>query len=434
MSTTGWRGGYTATNGELYGVAGTIVWKITELSGVWSFTQIGTVQTVNTPVRFQDNSVDILLVDGRFGYTINLETDVFTQIDKPAFYGSTLVDLMDTYFLLNRPNTNQFYISESNSITFDALDFASKIGYSDPLVAVMSVKQNVFLFGQQTTEVWYNSGSAAFTFERMPGAFIQYGCESAHSIAQLDSSLIWLSKNESGQALILRTVEYDAQKISTYAIEQEISSYSKISDANAFTYQQSGHAFYVINFPSADKTWCYDFSTGLWHERAWLDENGLLHRHRANFHAFYKGRHVVGDWQNNNLYILSDDAMQDFGGDILRLRSFPHVVNEGHRIKYSQFIAAMSAGTQVYPTPDLAGLPNPYIPSIDKLTLRYSNDGGFSWMEAATQDMGSSGEYGRQYNFNRLGIARDRIFELSWTTARKTAVQGAYIQLEALNN
>ena len=58
-----------------------------------------------------------------------------------------------------------------------------------------------------------------------------------------------------------------------------------------------GHAFYVLVFPTADKTWVYDITTGHWHQWMWLDTNGDEHRHRANCYALVAGVPVVGDWQ-----------------------------------------------------------------------------------------------------------------------------------------
>jgi hypothetical protein len=51
-------------------------------------------------------------------------------------------------------------------------------------------------------------------------------------------------------------------------LEYAIQSYGNITDAIGYTYQQDGHPFYVLIFPSAEATWVYDVSTQLWHERA----------------------------------------------------------------------------------------------------------------------------------------------------------------------
>jgi hypothetical protein len=69
-----------------------------------------------------------------------------------------------------------------------------------------------------------------------------------------------------------------------------------------FTYQQLGHTFYVLIFPTADATWVFDIGEGLWHERTWIDDSGFEHRIRANDCAAAYGIIVVGDWETGALY------------------------------------------------------------------------------------------------------------------------------------
>lgn len=364
---------YTASTGELYGVVDYDVYHFSKASGgQYDFSlsgeKIGTLLTGTSMCKMEDNGITILIVDGSVnGYTINISpeavdengdpipVDQFALVHNPQFYGANSIAYLDGFLILNRPGTNQFYVTEFLSTNFDSLDFASKNSAPDKLIAVGAVKQVLYLFGASTTEIWFNSGET-FPFARMPGALINYGCESADSLAICDSSLVWLSRNDQGRAIILKTVGYDAVRISTHAIENEISKYSDLSNAVAYSYQEDGHTFYVISFPSGDKTWVFDFASGEWHERLWMDEHGRLHRHRSICHAFAYGRHIVGDWENDNVYIMSKDAATDAGNEILRLRSFPHMVDDGNRVKYNSFMLSMSAGDDdlnidVGPTP-----------------------------------------------------------------------------------
>ena len=56
-----------------------------------------------------DNGQELLLVDGSpFGYTVNLETLVFTEIgESENFYGGSRVDFIDTYFVVAEPELLQ---------------------------------------------------------------------------------------------------------------------------------------------------------------------------------------------------------------------------------------------------------------------------------------------------------------------------------------
>lgn len=416
-SANGWRGLYTTTTGALYGVAADRVYFI---DAAFAFTELGVISTVTGAVSMVDNGIDLVLVDGSdSGFRIDLQTNVMTPITNSAFYGSSRVDLVDGYLILNRPRTNQWYISQFLNVDFDALDFAAKTGFSDKVVAVAAAKRQVFVFGDQTTEVWYNTGDADFTFGRMPGAFIQYGCVSAASIAQTDGSLYWLSKSKEGECLVLRTEGYDRARISTFAIEKAFQSYAVIEDASAYIYQEEGHTFYVLNFPSADKTWAFDVSTGEWAERMWLDDDGFEHRQRQFCYAFYNGQAIVGDWQNGNLYRMGSDLFTDDGEEIRRIRSFPHMVDNGNRVRYDSAIADIETGNGIP-----ASLERP------ELRLRWSDTRGRSWGTSISNNLGSSGEFLHSCAFKRLGMARDRVFELSWAANCKTALNGMFVDLQ----
>lgn len=410
------RGLYTASNDKLYTVIGPNVYLV---AADWTLTLLGVIAAgANGPVRMHDNSQFLVLVDNSaFGYTIDLATNAFAGITDPAFYGATHVDYLDSYMLFNRPDTKQFYSTLSNVLTFDPLYFAQKTSSPDKLVALGVKNREIWLVGRQTTEVWYNVGGTSFPFAIVPGTKVETGCVAPYSLAKDSASMYWLSQNERGQAVIIRTQGYEPQKVSTFALEAEWERYSRIDDAIGFCYQSGGHLFYVLTFPTADKTWVFDAVEGLWHERGWMDDDGFLHRHRANCHAFAYGTHVVGDFENGKLYRLDNNVYTDDGQPILRLRSFPHLGSEGKRIVYNQFIADMEVGTPPV-TATLAPLVN----------LRWSDTRGASWSEMVQQSIGNTGKFLTVLQWRRLGIARDRVFELSWSFPYKTALNGAYVE------
>jgi hypothetical protein len=92
-----------------------------------------------------------------------------------------------------------------------------------------------------------------------------------------------------------------------------------------FTYQQLGHTFYVLIFPTADATWVFDIGEGLWHERTWIDDSGFEHRIRANDCAAAYGIIVVGDWETGALYQWDLTVYNDNGQPIVRRRGWPDI-------------------------------------------------------------------------------------------------------------
>jgi hypothetical protein len=411
------RGIYTATNGKRYEVVGANVYYVDASN---TYASIGTLQSLSGPVSMVDNGTSVFVVDGSTtGFTIDLTSNKMTQCTDPAFYGADKVDYVDGYFVFNQPGTQHFYISLFNDIAFDPLDIASKSTYADNLVTHAVMHREIWLFGELTTEVWYNTGASDFTFGRMPGVFIEHGCAAKHSVAKIDLALFWLSKDLQGQGIVFAGKNYSAERISTHAIEQEFSTYDRIDDAIGFSYLQGGHAFYMLSFPAANKTWCFDTATGQWHQRGYLEVDGSFSRHRANCHSSNAGRNLVGDYQTGAVYALDPSSYTDNGNAIVRVRSFPHISGaDGNRVLFRQFIADMEVGN---------GLPGDTAPP--EVRLRWSDDRGASWGNAVTASLGKVGEYLTSIQFQRLGYARDRVFELSWSVPVKTALNGAWVDV-----
>ncbi len=434
------RGLFLSSQGGLYGVVGTGVYSI---SSTWVYTLLGRIADLTTPVSFSDNGLTGVLVDGtNSGYTIDLTTHAFAPIVDPNFFGGNKTDLLDGFLLFNKPGTNVFYSTLFSQITpFDPLYFAAKAGYPDPIVSLIVVHRELWLFGSLTTEVWSDVGAAQFPFQPIPGVFIQHGCAARYSVATWDLSVFFISQDKAGTPMVMEGISYNAVRISTFAIEYEFSKYPTISDAIGFIYQQQGHTFYQLTFPTADKTWTYDITTKLWHEKVSLDLNGHEHRTRANCGVFAFGVNLVADWQNGTLYKLDPENYTENGKPVLRRRIFPHIANDGKRVRYNRFAAQMEVGTAegIMPlvTSDFNldfnndfGLDLANFPDFPFVSLRWSFTKGKTFGNAILQSLGATGEFLTQPQWRRLGLGRDVVFDLFWTVNAEVVLQGAWIDFE----
>ena len=408
---------YTASNGLLFAVIGNIIYYVPDN---FVLQQVGTIASQSGLVSMYDNKFTLIILDGSTqGWSIDLESLQFDIFNPSNFVGGNQIRYIDTFLVSSSLNGN-IQSSDSASTNYTALSLATMSGDADQLQILDVVHKEIWSFGYRTTEVWTNSGAFPFPFEPIPGVFLQHGCGALRSLAKWGLNIFWLSQDNNGQALVMQGTAYKADIISTPAIADAIGKYGKISDAIGFCYQQGSHIFYMLTFPEANATWCYDLSTQLWHERGYLDENGNLVRHRANCVAQAYNKTIVGDWQNGKLYQFDLDNYTDDGNPIMRLRSFPHILNDGDRVSYTNFMADIEVGTEIDP-------------SIDpQLTLRWSDDRGVSFGNGLQQSLGRSGQYRTMPSWNRLGFARDRVFELSWTAAAATALNGAWIQVEKM--
>jgi hypothetical protein len=416
------RGLYRATNGDLYANVDDFIYFV---DSNFAFSQVINIGHGTSPVLMADNGQDVgddlVAVDGSAtGWQITMSTRVGAVIvdGTGLFVGANRVDYLQGFFLFNAPGTPYWYTSLLNSVSFNALDIASKASYADNIKTLGVRQREAWLIGELTTEPWYLSGAAQFPFEAVASTFVPYGCVATYSMCPIDVRLFWLSQDLKGQGIAVMTEGYEAKRISTYALENEWRKYSDITDAIGGSYQLNGHTFYVLHFPTADKTWAYDLATGQWHEQTWLDNDGAEHRDRATFYAHAYGKVIGQDWETGILYELDPDTYQDNGQPILCRRGFPHVIDQMNRITHWNAVVDIQCGTIADQDAD------------PQVNLRYSDDRGKTFSDPISQTMGATGEYGTSPQFPRLGMARDRVYEVFWAENMETALNAIYIEVE----
>jgi len=349
-----------------------------------------------------------------------------------AFQGASIVDIVDNYFVYNRPSTQQWAASNLLSPITYGLSYASKFTGPDNLVSLVCDHGQVYLLGEQTSEVWADQGTFPFAFQRIPGSSSQHGLAAANSIARLGNSFAYVAKNNRGQAEIVIMNGYFPQRISTHAVENTLVNQS-ISDAIAYTYQLEGHECYVVTFPSLDITWVYDVTTQLWHKWLWTDSQNNYHRHRSNCSAFFQNVVLVGDWQNGQIYQLDPNNYTDNSDSIRRLRRCPHLTTDLQRQYFDEL------QIQFQPGVGLEGITDPplnaeTIGANPQAMLRWSSDGGSTWSNEHWSGIGKVGRYKNRIIWRRLGWARDRIYEVVVTDPINAVIVSANLKASAGEN
>jgi len=430
--------------------------KLYSMAGFGTPVLIGTVSGTG-PVSMVDNGTQLFIACGGPSYIYNNSTGAFGLITDPDFPGALTVGYLDGYFVFIEPSSQKIWTTTLlDGTSIDPLDFASAEGNPDNLVSMIVDHREAWLFGTNSVEVWYDAGNADFPLQRIQGAYNEIGCAATFSVAKLDNGLFWLGSDARGQGIVYRSQGYSGVRISTHAIEYAIAQYGNISDAIAYTYQQEGHSFYVLTFPSADKTWVYDVSTQAWHERAGFD-NGNFTRHRSNCQMAYNSEVVVGDYANGNLYAFDLDVYADNGGIQKWLRSWralPTGQNNLTRTAHHSLQLDCESGVGLsgldFTDPTYliteSGLfliteSGDFLISVEgsetvgvnpRAMLRWSDDGGHTWSNEHWSPMGKIGVYQHRVFWRRLGMTlklRDRVYEVSGTDPVKVAIMGAELHL-----
>lgn len=387
-----------------------------------TFALIGTVPNGSSPMSMAYNGTVVMAVCGADGYFIDPVANTVTQIVDENFAGADRVDFVDGYFVWNKPDTGQFQISGLYSTGIDGLDFATAEGGPDNLVSVIVDHREIWLLGENTTEVWINVGDVDFPFQRIQGAFLEIGCAAVNSVAKLDNSIFWLAIDDRGFGTVQRAVGYAPQRVSNHSFEAAVARYRKggtIADAVAYTYAQEGHAFYVITFPTANATWAYDASTNLWHERAYLNPaTGSLDRHRSNCQMQFAGMTIAGDWQTAKLYRMDLDVYTDDGATLPMIRVCPHITNDTKYVIFNALELTMQTGVGLTTGQG----------SDPQAMLKWSDDGGYAWSNELWASIGAIGQRKSRVRWRRLGKSRDRIFMVTISDPVKRVITGASLE------
>lgn len=405
----------------------------------FSVTLFGTLLTNNGPVCIRDNGPggQIVIVDGLYGYTVNIVgAPVLTQITDAGFLGASRCAFIDGWLIFNEPDSQTFFTTGPTpyTITFPGAFFALKDSSSDNLVTLMENNRELWLIGERTSEVWYNAGGANFAFSRIPGVAPQIGCSAANSIARLGSSLVWLGSSERGQNVIIQTDQYSYKDISTRAVEAAITSYPQVSDAIGFVYEEEGHLFYVLTFPTADKTWVYDATSQQWHERAsYNSTTGAFHRFRGNCFMNFQNLRMVGDYQSGYMNRMSRSVYTDAGFDpdtglpteepLVARRRSPILWSRENRKRLFhgslQVDFAPGVGLQTGQGSDPQAM------------LRWSDDAGQTFGNEHWTTIGAAGRYRNRALWRRLGQARDRVYEVTVSDPVRRDIVGATLFAQA---
>lgn len=334
-----------------------------------------------------------------------------------AFTGGETVDIVDNYFVYNRPNTQQWAASGLLSPLTPALSFASKDGAPDNLVSLIVDHREVYLLGEASSEVWVDVGTFPFPFQRIPGTSTQHGIAAKYSMARVGNSFCYLSRNLRGQAMIVQMNGYVPQRVSTHAVENTLVG-QYVDDAYAWTYQLEGHEVYVISFPTINLTWAYDTSTQMWHKWLYTDNQGKFNRHRGNCACLFQGQVLVGDYANGRIYTLDQNVFTDDGQQVRRIRRCPHIVTDFQRQYFEELQVQFQPGVGLS-----TGQGND-----PQAMLRWSDDGGSTWSNEHWVTIGAQGKYQNRAIWRRLGWSRDRVFEVVVTDPVKAVIVSANLK------
>ncbi len=397
-----------------------------------TLTNRGTVAIDGNPATIcsnGDGGGQLMITSGGRLYVYDLTANTLTEI--AVGFTATMGDHLDGYFLALDADTSTFYLSDLlDGTTWDPTQFAQRSIRPDPWVSMIVVGRYIWLFGEQTSEIWYNADSFPFPFAPHPSGLVQHGCAAPFSPKVLAGALLWLEASGQGQGQVMQAAGFSPSEVTTFAIQAGLTEAASMSDAIGDTYEdERGHSFYLLTLPGANLTFCYDNSESQtlapamrWTQRGtWISEESRFVAWRPLFHHFAFGRHLWLDRAGATIYRMSASLSTDVESrPIRRLRRPPALWQENEWVTVSSF--------EVHTAPGV-GLTSGQ-GEDPQMALRISPDGGKTFGAERWRTLGKIGEFATRVRWLMCGRGRQWMPEIVVTDPVPTPIVGASVRLK----
>ena len=374
-------------------------------------TKRGTIAQDANPAQLVFNGVvggQILIASGSNAYCFVLGTNAFSQVLTGT---ATQIWYCDGFFGAFNKTTGRTQLSALNDGTSWPGNFFQRSKFADPQQAGF-VDENglVWAVGTETFEVRYNSGTGTQPFVPLSGLVGPYGIAASFAFAIVNGAPFWVARTRDGVGDVVKGAGGGVQVVSTYAMANLISGYSRMSridDAEMLPVKDQGHTWLNISFPAALSTLSIDVETQSWHRRGkWNPVTGRFELWAPRAHAYAFGKHLITDRTTGKVFAMDATLSTEIdGAGIVKERTAPALNQEYARVPHDQLVLLADMGVGVAGDDAVAGA-NPVV------TLRCSDDGGQTFGNERQAGLGRIGQYRRRLYWNRLGLSADRAYRV----------------------
>jgi hypothetical protein len=364
----------------------------------------------------------VLIVTPDKGFVFNWFTREMTQILDEDFPGAVSLAFLQQYAITVDPDSGRLRNCELNDFTnWEGTAFVTAEAAPDNLLAIIADHKEIVALGASTTEIYRNSGDVAAVFQSLDGGFFEIGINAPASVAKVSNVVLFLDNT-----LQVRLIEsYSPLVVSTDNLSYQIGQMSRTDDAEGMGYIWRGHAFYVLTFPTANRTFAYDVTSSalanrnIWHELRSFPVDSE-NRWRGSFVLQDNMTVYVGDHSNGWIYTLDENTHTDNLEPMQRLWTCA-AVNDKDRNRLIfhlelELEVEMGVGTEAVETP--------------QVEMTYSDDNGKTWSSGLLSSIGGPGEYKNRARWFGLGSARNRIYRFMISDDVKVEVVGVYLRAE----
>ncbi len=438
-------------NSMMIAVSGGKVFKITASDGTNTEITGGTSMVSGTRPSFTEDATYVFMANGAAIQHYNNAGTATVMADADCPTAVTQLGWHDQYLLCNNVGTGQMHYSDlNNSLSWSALSYINAESMPDDILSINVAWREILLLGESSAEIWWNNGTTPFA--RLEGAYTERGCGAARSISYFDNTWHWLDHTR-------RFVRIDGrvpQVIST-PFDKTIQDLSSISDCLTDLLEVDGRTFWIVSFPTAGKTYVYDYALKLWYEWCyWNSVTAAYQRWLGNCVCYAPAwnKHLVGSRSDGKIYTASTTNYTDNGNTIRTLRRTAHVDHDTKARKRSNALyLTAKRGTGISTASEVTGTDaniytctishtsaasnrpitgadyasywvaggstggvwasgTAYTGQTPNIVVRWNDDGKSSWSNEHQVNLGRVGDYKIvDASLKRLGIYRSRQWE-----------------------
>jgi hypothetical protein len=428
---------HTSADGTPYAVYGS---SLFEINSDGSGTIRADIGGLSSFVSMADNGYYLMIADGvnlwAYGFALmNLQEVTPADFENPThvrYLKQRFVAINSDPTILTGdtqvPNSNKIYFSEvgpDGCLTWPSLNFFSSESSADSNSGLAIAGNALWVFGRQSYEVYGVQANPDAPYSPIGGGASELGCSAPFSVSTIGGQVFWLGSSRAGKNQVFMSNGYSPQRISTHAIEYQLSLLGDTTDAVSFTYQQEGHVFYVLTLVGGNKTFVFDVTEGVWHNRT--TRRALVNirdRWAPMFSTFAYDKVLCGfnnqEGGNSLVLELDLDGGTDWDGrPVVRVARGVHLWEDLRPVFYKDLKVDIEVGAK-----QTGQGSNPI------LMMRYSDDGGNTYNSERFGTTGKIGKYKWQCSYTFLGSARTRVFELTFSDPNSFVLLGVRALLE----
>lgn len=423
--------------GQMLVVIGNMIYTVT---ADLIYIPIGTLRTrTGDAYMAENNNRQIAVSDRRnlFVYDYNPSVNAGQFVENLDFTPGHITAqdgyIISTVLTENGALTNEWRLSlPGDAFTWPDEYIGALEGESDVTVGVFKFRRQLFIFGNHSTEIWYDVGGRIFPYQRSNTTSIDYGCLNVNTIAQDLGYIIWVGSSEKSDAAILVSTGGTPKAVSTDGLDYRLGQLEHPEDSTAFIFQQSGHVFYHLTFFTDNYSLIYDLTASRLYTIT--DEN--RNYHIAKDVVFFNNRHYFislndGDiYELNDKYFTYDYRLSDSDDSSLnriiprsRLCS-PFRMPNNSRFRTTNLSVIQETGANPLRTPQGTEPDVEYLTS-SRIGHSMSKDGGQTFTDANIKELPRSGVRQNMVRFHNGGMANEIVDKFEWWTAGPVVALGA---------